>query len=230
MTESIEVSMADSEIRTHQLMAKAGQYGIEWDSFAYEILYNAAVETKSVEGLVCEIGLRMGFGTFVMMHAALDSGQPNRKFVAVDPFGDILYVTANMAPHHSDYTNSMRSRCLKALYNWTYDSQMNLNFLCMTNDQYFQRFADGVPFYEGEEQIISKYSIAFLDGPKSDVITAHEIDFFGPRMSIGGRIIIDDIGHRWLNEPALEAHAAKYNLELDERTRTMHKWSFIKKA
>ena len=222
--------MTDSIARVNELMTKATQYGICWDSLAYEVCYDAVVQTKDVEGMVCEIGLREGFGTFLMMHAALDSRQQSRKFVSVDPFGDILYITANMAPHHSDYTNNMKKKCLKAMYNWAFDCDMYLNFLCMTNDQYFVRFADGVPFYEGEEKIISKYSVAFLDGPKSNEITAQELDFFGPRMSVGGKLVIDDIGHHWFDEPALERHAAEHNLQLDESTRNLHKWSFDKKG
>lgn len=166
------------------------------DSGEYEILQEAAREARAVDGISIEIGLREGGASQMMIEALTDPAIGARVHVAVDPYGGLPYEWQQDAIAGWVYDDRMRDVALSKLHNMVSGGKNNVNFIFfnLTDDQFFNRFGDGVPVYHsGEEQIMTVYSIAHLDAVHSvEAITA-QIEFFDPRMVPGSLIVIDDI-------------------------------------
>ena len=167
---------------------------ITTDSKNYEVLQDAARQIKSVDGLTCEIGVRTGGGTKVIIDALLENKDENRTHICIDPYGHIPYVHHEDRMTRLDYTNRMRDQCFIDLYQYVLEKPVNLVFFNMDDDEFFRRFPDGVPIYEEEKRIASKYALVHLDGPHSAQAVIAEFIFFNPRMDPGGVIVCDDVG------------------------------------
>ena len=91
------------------------------DSAEYEILYEAARAIRGVPGLTCEIGLREGGGTEMILRGLRDSrpvpGDEARWHVAVDTYGSLPYEQAEgTGPVKLDYCAEMRRRAMRQLF------------------------------------------------------------------------------------------------------------------
>jgi hypothetical protein len=60
------------------------------DSREYQILENAVHKVKYVDGLTCEIGVREGGRTHLIMETLRTTHQ-SKIHIAIDPFGNIDY-------------------------------------------------------------------------------------------------------------------------------------------
>jgi len=85
------------------------------DSREYHILLNAVARVKDVDGLTCEIGVREGGGTKLIMETLRSTGQ-QKVHIAIDPFGNIEYEHFETRKERVDYTNAMKNRMLANLY------------------------------------------------------------------------------------------------------------------
>jgi hypothetical protein len=191
---------------------------ITTDSVDYHVLIQAVIQTKNLGGLICEVGTRAG-GSLKLIIDTL-AYLPPRPIVSVDPYGWIDYTFGEQTVKF-DYTNTMRDICLRDIH----DHLLNLNngrdknfvnvvFFTLEDTEFFQRFADGVPVYNGgEKTIYDKYSMVFLDGPHSFDAVKAEIDFFAPRMESGAVVVIDDFD-LINNQEALNQHIALCGLSL----------------
>lgn len=191
---------------------------MECDSREYEILARAATSVRDVEGLTCEIGVRAGGGTQVILDALRDSGQLRKTHVAVDPFGNLDYVHRNgVIVHDPGYTNAMKRRMLKDLYALADATGQDVLFLPLEDTEFFTRFADGVPVYDnGTKMLINKYALAHLDGPHSAVLARKEFDWFADRMPVGGVVVFDDVD-QYPHALELDPHVAACGFEVIER-------------
>jgi hypothetical protein len=162
------------------------------DSREYEILGEAAWVVRDVEGLTCEIGVREGGGSKVIMDVTLRSGKP-KVHIAIDPFGNIEYKHWETRTERLDYTNTMKNNMLKNLY--TYCSQMGAEclFFPLEDTEFFKRYADGVPIYNNYKTIENRYALVFFDGPHTTEIVKSEFDFFKDKIPLGGTVVFDDI-------------------------------------
>ena len=172
-----------------ELQELAKEYKIDGDGAEYEILYEAANRSFLVEGIVCEIGLRRGFGTFLMMNVV----GSHKHYIAVDPYGDIPYEDVAGALIW-DYSNLMKAQTLQAMYKWCEENKFDFTFYSMEDSEFFARFSDGVPVYSSSKVIAHSYSLVHLDGPHTQELVMKETEFFMPRMARGGYIVYDDIG------------------------------------
>jgi hypothetical protein len=162
------------------------------DCWDYHILEQCAKDIKGVEGLVCEVGTREGGSLQIIINALLDNSDTGRHVISVDPYGNIPYYGENGITRF-DYTNDMKKRALKNLYAISENKDFNLVTLTLTDAQFFNRFADGVPVYDREERIIDKYAMVFLDADHSVEAVRNQVAFFLPRLCDGGFIIVDDV-------------------------------------
>lgn len=162
------------------------------DSREYHILLNAVERVKDVDGLTCEIGVREGGGTKLIIETMLKMGQ-KRTHVAIDPFGNIEYEHFETRKERLDYTNSMKNRMLANLYALCNNTGMECLFFPLEDTEFFKRYCDGIPIYDEYKSIVNKYAMVFLDGPHTTQLVRSEFDFFNTRIPCGGTIVFDDI-------------------------------------
>ena len=171
-------------------------HGVHCDGLDYHILYDAAQEIKGVEGLTCELGTRRGGGSAVIIQACLDN-EDKRIHVGVDAFGNIEF------PGHygrgemmrSDYTNKMKQESLPIIYKFCEEREVEFLFMNLDTEEFFTRYADGIPIYNEYKYIINKYAFVYFDVcPAADGSNKlREADFFQSRAPIGAVFVFDDI-------------------------------------
>ena len=183
------------------------------DSSEYEILNNATLAIKGVEGAIVEIGTRRGGSAKIILDALVASGDSNRSMFCIDPYGNIDYVQTNksISAHNPeisvegdpnsteitkaiklDYDNDMRNRVIPSLYYYAYQRISNFTFFCLEDTEFFKRYADGVPVYDEEKNLEDKYALIFFDGPHTNDAVKMEVEFFIPRTVIGSVFVFDD--------------------------------------
>jgi hypothetical protein len=176
-----------------EVLEQCKNYGFTYDQLEQQLLYNAATYIKGVEGIVCEIGLRDCGGMGVMMVGCLDNNDTDHNFIAIDPYGGISYMWQENVRVFTDYTNKMKNKALKNLYNFCESNNLNFNLYCMEDTEFFKRFEDGVPTYKNKEKVIeNKYALVHFDGPHTVYDIIKEVDFFSNKMSVGGMLVFDD--------------------------------------
>jgi hypothetical protein len=166
------------------------------DSGDYELLTRGIAETSHLGGLTCEIGLRRGGGTKVIMDTLSllkQNGQGIRTHIAIDPYGHIPYEHKEGQVVQLDYTNEMRDECLMNLYAYSRLHGIPFIFFNLEDTEFFKRFGDGVPTYNVEKKIINLYSFVHFDGPHATRPLQDEINFFLPRMQPGACWVFDDV-------------------------------------
>jgi hypothetical protein len=193
------------------------------DGWDYGTLYEAVLRTKGVPGLTCEIGLREGGGSELMVRAGLAIGE-RRPHVAMDPYGSWPYVAPNVPayPGQFDYSHAMKAATLPRVYAWMAAQGVDFHFFAMEDTEFFARFADGVPVYaDGRKTVCNQYAAVYFDGPKGAEVVLREAAFFAPRTPRGGVWVFDDTedyDHHIVHAFALESGF--------EDVKAGHKWAY----
>lgn len=169
------------------------QYRLETDCEDYHVLTNAVKQIKNVAGMVCEIGTRRGGSMKLIIDSLLENNDYNRNIVGIDPYGNLEYISSEGQSIRYDYTNSMRNETMVALYSYILDKPVNLVMYHLEDTEFFEKFQNGVPFYNDFKTIENSYSLVFFDGPHGLDAIKREMDFFYSRTPIGGLWVIDDI-------------------------------------
>jgi len=164
---------------------------IDTDSREYGVLSNAVREIGDVQGLTCEIGVRSGGSSKLIMETLLEMGK-KKTHIGIDPYGNIDYTHWNTVTEKLGYNNKMRNNMLKNLYTFCCDHDLDFLFFPLEDTEYFQRFNDGVPVYNEYKQKINMYSLVFFDGPHSTDLIKSAVDFFINKVPVGGFFVFDD--------------------------------------
>lgn len=180
---------------------------INGDSANYEVLVECAKAIKGIEGMTCELGTRMGYGSLLIMQSCNENEDP-RIHVGIDPYGNILYEDAG-GKHYTDYTNQMKNNFLAQIYAWCYENNQQFIFFNMTDEMFFIFHKYGIPYYDTEEQLLNKYALVHLDGPHTSKYVLNEIEFFQDKMDKGAIIICDDID-QYPHDSEVEPEILKY--------------------
>lgn len=159
----------------------------------YEVMSRQIKTLKGVEGLSCEIGLRRGGGTKVILDSFIENND-KRVHVCIDPYGNIMYNDI-VGAHRSDYTDDMKNETLIELYRYAFDRRINVLFFNMEDSEFYQRFFDGVPVYDQEKITMNKYCFVHVDGQHDLNSVLLAARFFITRISIGGVIAFDNTDH-----------------------------------
>ena len=141
---------------------------IKGDSTEYHLITKeiGKLELNQVT-LTCEIGLREGLGSKIIMDAILDSKPKLYKHVAVDPYNNLSYEHYdNEGSVVAGYTEEMKQKTVSYLY----QNYPDFDFFHMTDDYYFKT----------------------MGGPHTTKAVIDELGFFIPRMASKGLIILDD--------------------------------------
>jgi hypothetical protein len=174
------------------------------DSEDYEVLAQAVALIGGVPGMTCEIGLRRGGGTRVIVDALVEHGI-RKTHIAIDPYGNIEYRTSDQESTRLDYTNRMRDEALPAIYRYCMEKGIHFVFFNLEDVEFFARFADGVPVYAEHKTLEREYALVHFDGPHDVASLAAEIAFFAPRTPPGGAWVFDDI-HNYDHATLHERH------------------------
>ena len=162
------------------------------DSKEYHILQNAVNQVKNVDGFTCEIGVREGGSTQIILDELLSTNQ-KKIHIAIDPFGNIEYAHWENKTEKLGYTNKMKNNMLKNLYSYCADNDMEVIFFPLEDTEFFEKFSNGIPIYNEQKMVMNVYALVFLDGPHTTKHIKIEFDFFKNKIPIGGMIIFDDI-------------------------------------
>jgi hypothetical protein len=208
------------------------------DSSEYEILQNAALSIRGVEGAVVEIGTRRGGSAKIIIDALTQNGDTNRAMFCIDPYGNIpIEVSDKSIEMHKvvtdenkcirlDYTNSMRNRIIPSLYYYAYQAGLDFTFFCLEDHEFFIRYADGVPVYNDDKELINDYALVFFDGPHTNEAVKEELTFFLDRVNIGSVFVFDDL-HVYDHDEEIEPILFDNGFELV--TKGNVKASYVKK-
>lgn len=178
--------------------------GLGHDHENHQILLNAVNSIIGIDGIICELGLRTGGGLMTMLIPCINNNDAkNRCFIAIDPYGNIDYKFRDNFTVKLDYTNRMKNETLANLYAYCAIQDINFNLFCLTDFDFFDRFKDGVCVYNENRTLLNRYALVHLDGPHTTEDLIKEINFFKPRMSLGGYIVLDDV-QGYFNLEALE--------------------------
>lgn len=184
-----------------KVIEKIKQYGLNFDNINYQILYDAATSIKDVKGIICEIGLREGGGLGVMIMGCVHNHDTDRPFIAIDPYGNIEYKWKDTSIVCFDYDNNMKNRTIKNLSNLCLEHNINFTLYALEDTEFFEKFSNGIPYYNNYKTIYDKYALVHLDGPHTTEDLIKEITFFKDRIEIGGIIVLDDVtGYYNFNE------------------------------
>ena len=157
---------------------------IRGDSTEYEILEEAC---KSLEGddlFTAEIGVREGQGSKII----LDSFVSKKHWhIGIDPYGNLNYQHYDSSSSYvCDYTNEMKLQLLKDL------SYPNFTLFSLGDDEFMERFHDGVPIYRDKKEIRNLYDLVHFDWPHKSLDVIKEAIFFAERSKAGTVFIFDD--------------------------------------
>jgi hypothetical protein len=164
---------------------------IKGDSSEYHLItkHIGKLELDQVT-LTCEIGLREGLGSKIIMDAILDSKPILYKHIAVDPYNNLSYEHYdNEGSVVAGYTEEMKQKTVHYLY----QNYPEFDFFHMTDDYYFKTMGEGHQFVLNQQLVLfGLYQVVHLDGPHTTKAVIDELNFFIPRMASKGLIIIDD--------------------------------------
>lgn len=167
---------------------------LETDNKDYEVLQNAVRRIKDVPGMICEIGTRRGGSLAHIINTLGEMQDLHRNIVFLDPYGSIEYAQSDSVKRPmTDYSNGMRNETLAALYYYVGAHPVNPVPMIMEDTEFFKRFADGVPFYQGNKVLETQYALVFFDGPHDVPSIVTEIEFFHPRSPKGAMWVFDDV-------------------------------------
>lgn len=173
-------------------------YNIEGDSGDYEFLTEAVQLSKVVKGACLEIGNRRGMGLKTIADAMREFC-PTKTLIGVDPYGHLEYEHREGQICRLDYTNQMKLEGMAAVFTYLAEFPVNFVHINLTDTDFFNLYKDGVPIYELERTIETKYSMVHLDGPHGGDAILEEIKFFDLRTRKGAVIVIDDVSEDFID-------------------------------
>ena len=166
------------------------QLGI--DSHEYELLYYAASASAFLGGLTCEVGVRLGGGSELIMKASTLC-RPSRPHIAIDPWGNLPY---NARQERPGYDDVMRRETTIQLHTIAERDAVDVLILPWKDSDFFERCASGVPLYLEkfpQTTLWNAYSLVHLDGLHSLDAVMSEVAFFASRIVHKGWIVCDDV-------------------------------------
>lgn len=187
---------------------------IKGDSSEYELITKNVCKLKlEPVTLTCEIGLREGLGSKIIMDAIRELKPQLYKHVAVDPYNNLSYEHYdNEGSVVAGYTEDMKQNTVHYLY----QNYPEFDFFHMTDDYYFKTMGEGHQFVLNQQLVLfGLYQVVHLDGPHTTKAVLDELSFFIPRMTSKGLIVIDD--YKDLQMGIVDMLLKTYNFNVAEK-------------
>ena len=157
---------------------------IQGDSTEYEILEEACKSLTTDDLFTAEIGVRQGKGTETILKQLVFK---KHWHIGIDPYGNLNYEHYdNSGSYTCDYTNEMKLQLIKDI------NYKNFTLFTMGDDEFMNRFHDGVPIYRDKKEIRNKYDLVHFDGPHKTYDVVKEAMFFAERSHAGTVFVFDD--------------------------------------
>jgi hypothetical protein len=175
---------------------------IRGDSKDYNLLDNwvRGLKINSKDILTCEIGVREGLGSKIIMDVVKSHGSRNYMHIGIDPYGNLEYQHYDNSPAYTaDYTNDMRLQLEKDL-----SSYKEFKLFHMTDKEFMRRYPEYGPF-----------NLVHFDGPHMTREVADEAMFFAQRSIPGTRFIFDDF--KTYQMPLIQQMCSWYGFEEIDR-------------
>ena len=140
--------------------------------------------------LTCEIGLREGLGSKIIMDAVREQKPNLYKHIAIDPYNNLSYEHYdNEGSVVAGYTEEMKQKTVSYLY----QNYSEFDFYHMTDDYYFKTMGDGHQLgLFNNMMLFGLYKVVHFDGPHTTEAVIQELNFFIPRSETKALFIIDD--------------------------------------
>ena len=140
--------------------------------------------------LTCEIGLREGLGSKIIMDAVREHKPNLYKHIAIDPYNNLSYEHYdNEGSVVAGYTEEMKQKTVSYLY----QNYPEFDFYHMTDDYYFRTMGDGHQLgLFNNMMLFGLYKVVHFDGPHTTEAVIQELNFFIPRSETKALFIIDD--------------------------------------
>jgi len=140
--------------------------------------------------LTCEIGLREGLGSKIIMDAVREHKPNLYKHIAIDPYNNLSYEHYdNEGSVVAGYTEEMKQKTVSYLY----QNYPEFDFYHMTDDYYFKTMGDGHQLgLFNNMMLFGLYKVVHFDGPHTTDAVIQELNFFIPRSETKALFIIDD--------------------------------------
>ena len=140
--------------------------------------------------LTCEIGLREGLGSKIIMDAVREHKPNLYKHVAIDPYNNLSYEHYdNEGSVVAGYTEEMKQKTVSYLY----QNYPEFDFYHMTDDYYFRTMGEGHQLgLFNNMMLFGLYKVVHFDGPHTTDAIIQELNFFIPRSETKALFIIDD--------------------------------------
>jgi len=190
---------------------------IKGDSPEYAPLEYAAQQCYKLNNpnyiLTCEIGIREGLGSKLMMDLLKTKNHKIHYHIGIDPYGSLENQYFNKINSKSlSYSNAMRDQ-LKIDFA-TYPSFHLMN---ITDLKFMDLYRQGFPVYhEGHPYICSEYSCVHFDGPNRTTDVLRQALFFCDRSHTGTTFCFSNY--------------TQYNIELIQRVCGAFGFKEIKKG
>ena len=155
---------------------------IKGDSTDYNLLDNwvRTLKIKTDKVLTCEIGVREGLGSKIIMDGIRGQATGSYMHIGIDPYGNLKYQHYDNSPAYTaDYTNDMRLQLEKDLSDYK-----EFKLFHMTDKEFMRRYPEYGP-----------YNLVHFDGPHMTKDVLNEAVFFAERSVINSRFIFDDYKH-----------------------------------
>ena len=128
--------------------------------------------------------MRQGQGSKIILDELISK---KHWHIGIDPYGNLDYQHYDKSESYvCDYTNEMKHQLIKDL------DYKNFSLLQMGDDEFMNRFSDGVPIYRDKKELRNKYDLVHFDGPHKSVDVIKESIFFGERSHAGTVFVYDD--------------------------------------
>ena len=166
---------------------------IKGDSCEYGLLTEAVKSSFKLKSngyyLTCEIGVREGLGSKIIMDEMRNKNHGTNHHVGIDPYGDINYLhfDGDMEHPKTDYTNLMKLRLKKDLIDYP-----NFHLMEMTDQEYMDKYRNGLTVYDDKLKLLDQYTVIHFDGPHRTVDIIREVIFFCDRSHVGTTFCFDD--------------------------------------
>lgn len=123
---------------------------------------------------------------------ALAENKSSRWLLTIDPYGGKPYRIQDALYSSFDYDEKKHRNAMQKISNFAAENELNHTHFQMRSQDFIKTFPQIEFWSAGKMYKDPKYCFAFLDGEHAYEPIFEEIEFFYPRMPVGGVIVVDD--------------------------------------
>lgn len=138
-----------------------------------------------------EIGTRKGGSALFLMQAIIDSNNPNRPLITVDPFGSKPYNWDDKKEDGNPYDDKMYKETMFRLSKFAFENNVLHIHYKMTSSNFIKIFPQ-IEIWSSYKFNQNMFAFVYLDGDHSTGTVEMEIGWFMNKIVSGGILLLDD--------------------------------------